>query len=227
MKVIKRCGKYENVSFDKILKRIKSIGSEYNIQINYTSLAIKIIDQLYDNISTTLIDELTAQTCASLSTIHPDYSLLGSKIIISNLHKNTQDNYWDIVCKLYENELITKKLYDVVNTNKELIQSWLDYSRDYLFDYFGYKTLEKAYLLKIDDKIIERPQHLWLRVALGIHGEDLDSAKETYYYMSNKYFIHATPTLYNAGTNKCQLSSCYLISIEEDSLEGIYNKPPL
>ena len=196
---------------------------ESNIQINYTSLAIKIIDQLYDNISTTLIDELTAQTCASLSTIHPDYSLLSSRIIISNLHKNTQEDYHDIVCKLYEKELITKSLYNIVNKNKELIQSWIDYSRDYLFDYFGYKTLEKAYLFKIDDKVIERPQHLWLRVALGIHGEDLESAKETYYYMSNKYFIHATPTLYNAGTNKCQLSSCYLISIEEDSLEGIYN----
>jgi ribonucleoside-diphosphate reductase subunit M1 len=223
MKVIKRSGEYEDVSFDKILKRIKSIGLEDNIQINYTLLAIKIIDQLYDNISTTLIDELTAQTCASLSTIHPDYSLLASKIIISNLHKNSQEDYYVVVCKLYEKELITKKLYDIVSKNKELIQSWVDYSRDYLFDYFGYKTLEKAYLLKIDDTIIERPQHLWLRVALGIHGEDLEGAKETYYYMSNKYFIHATPTLYNAGTNKCQLSSCYLISIEEDSLEGIYN----
>jgi ribonucleotide reductase alpha subunit len=223
MKVIKRSGEYEDVSFDKILKRIKSIGLESNIQINYTSLAIKIIDQLYDNISTTLIDELTAQTCASLSTIHPDYSLLSSRIIISNLHKNTQEDYHDIVCKLYEKELITKSLYEIVNKNKELIQSWIDYSRDYLFDYFGYKTLEKAYLFKINDKVIERPQHLWLRVALGIHGEDLESAKETYFYMSNKYFIHATPTLYNAGTYKCQLSSCYLISIEDDSLEGIYN----
>jgi ribonucleotide reductase alpha subunit len=223
MKVIKRSGEYEDVSFDKILKRIKSIGLESNIQINYTSLAIKIIDQLYDNISTTLIDELTAQTCASLSTIHPDYSLLSSRIIISNLHKNTQEDYHVVIGKLYEKELITKSLYEIVDKNKELIQSWIDYSRDYLFDYFGYKTLEKAYLFKINDKVVERPQHLWLRVALGIHGEDLESAKETYFYMSNKYFIHATPTLYNAGTYKCQLSSCYLISIEEDSLEGIYN----
>ena len=223
MKVIKRSGEYEDVSFDKILKRIKSIGLESNIQINYTSLAIKIIDQLYDNISTTLIDELTAQTCASLSTIHPDYSLLSSRIIISNLHKNTQEDYHVVIGKLYEKELITKSLYEIVDKNKELIQSWIDYSRDYLFDYFGYKTLEKAYLFKINDKVVERPQHLWLRVALGIHGEDLESAKETYFYMSNKYFIHATPTLYNAGPYKCQLSSCYLISIEEDSLEGIYN----
>jgi ribonucleoside-diphosphate reductase subunit M1 len=223
MKVIKRSGEYEDISFDKILKRIKSIGLESNIQINYTSLAIKIIDQLYDNISTTLIDELTAQTCASLSTIHPDYSLLSSRIIISNLHKNTQEDYHVVIGKLYEKKLITKSLYEIVDKNKELIQSWIDYSRDYLFDYFGYKTLEKAYLFKINDKVIERPQHLWLRVALGIHGEDLESAKETYFYMSNKYFIHATPTLYNAGTYKCQLSSCYLISIEEDSLEGIYN----
>ena len=223
MKVIKRSGEYEDVSFDKILTRIKTIGLENNIHINYTCLAIKIIDQLYNNISTSLIDELTCQTCASLSTVHPDYSILASKIIISNLHKNTQEDYFDVTDILYKKDLITKKLFDIVNENKELIQSWIDYSRDYLFDYFGFKTLEKAYLLKVNEKIIERPQHLWLRVALGIHGDDLKSASETYYFMSNKYFIHATPTLYNAGTNKCQLSSCYLISIEEDSLEGIYN----
>jgi len=223
MKVLKRCGKYEVMSFDKILKRIKSIGMENNIQINYTALAIKVIDQIYDNITTTLIDELTAETCASLSTNHPDYSILASSIIISNLHKNTSDDILNNYELLFKRNLISVRLFTIMSKNIDEITSWVDYSRDYLFDYFGFKTLEKAYLFKIDNKVIERPQHMWLRVALGIHNEDLKSAKESYDYMSMKYFTHATPTLYNAGTNKPQLSSCYLIGIEEDSLDGIFN----
>ena len=223
MKVLKRSGKYEVMSFDKILKRIKSIGMENNIQINYTALAIKVIDQIYDNITTTLIDELTAETCASLSTNHPDYSILASSIIISNLHKNTSDDILKNYELLFKRNLISERLFTIICKNIDEITSWMDYSRDYLFDYFGFKTLEKAYLFKIDNKVIERPQHMWLRVSLGIHNEDLKSAKESYDYMSMKYFTHATPTLYNAGTNKPQLSSCYLIGIEEDSLDGIFN----
>ena len=223
MKVLKRSGKYEVMSFDKILRRIKSIGMENNIQINYTALAIKVIDQIYDNITTTLIDELTAETCASLSTNHPDYSILASSIIISNLHKNTSVDILKNYELLYKKNLISEGLFTIISKNIDEITSWMDYSRDYLFDYFGFKTLEKAYLFKIDNKVIERPQHMWLRVSLGIHNEDLKSAKETYDYMSMKYFTHATPTLYNAGTNKPQLSSCYLIGIEEDSLDGIFN----
>jgi ribonucleotide reductase alpha subunit len=223
MKVLKRSGVYEIMAFDKILKRIKSIGLESNIQINYTALAIKVIDQLYDNISTTLIDELTAETCASLSTVHPDYSILSSKIIISNLHKNTSNNFLEVTQQLYKNDLITETLKNTVEQNMYEISSWIDYSRDYLFDYFGFKTLEKAYLFKINNEVVERPQHMWLRVSLGIHGNDLKSAKDTYEYMSLKYFTHATPTLYNAGTKKPQLSSCYLIAMEEDSLNGIFN----
>jgi ribonucleotide reductase alpha subunit len=223
MKVLKRSGKYEVMSFDKILRRIKSIGMENNIQINYTALAIKVIDQIYDNITTTLIDELTAETCASLSTNHPDYSILASSIIISNLHKNTSVDILKNYELLYKKNLISEGLFTIISKNIDEIMSWMDYSRDYLFDYFGFKTLEKAYLFKIDNKVIERPQHMWLRVSLGIHNEDLKSAKETYDYMSMKYFTHATPTLYNAGTNKPQLSSCYLIGIEEDSLDGIFN----
>jgi len=223
MKVIKRNGKQEEVSFDKILKRIKTIGSKCNIQVNYTLLAMKVIDQLYDLISTSLIDELTAQTCASMATIHPDYSTLGSRIIISNLHKNTEEDYFQVSKKLFQNKLIAQELWSMIIKNTEEIQSWFDYSRDYLFDYFGYKTLEKSYLLKVNNEIVERPQHLWMRVSLAIHLNDLEKAKETYYYLSNKYFTHASPTLYNAGTLKPQLSSCYLIAMEEDSVDGIFN----
>ena len=223
MKVLKRSGEYEVMSFDKILRRIKSIGMENNIQLNYTALAIKVIDQIYDNITTTLIDELTAETCASLSTIHPDYAILASSIIISNLHKNTSEDILTNYELLYKRKLISERLFTIISNNIDELTSWMDYSRDYLFDYFGFKTLEKAYLFKIDNKVIERPQHMWLRVSLGIHNEDLKSAKESYNYMSMKYFTHATPTLYNAGTNKPQLSSCYLLAMEEDSLDGIFN----
>jgi len=223
MKVLKRSGEYEVMSFDKILRRIKSIGMENNIQLNYTALAIKVIDQIYDNITTTLIDELTAETCASLSTIHPDYAILASSIIISNLHKNTSEDILTNYEMLYKRKLISERLLTIISKNIDEITSWMNYSRDYLFDYFGFKTLEKSYLFKIDNKVIERPQHMWLRVSLGIHNEDLKSAKESYDYMSMKYFTHATPTLYNAGTNKPQLSSCYLLAMEEDSLDGIFN----
>ena len=204
--VIKRSGKKEVISFDKILNRIKKIGKENNtnLDVNYTSLTVKIIDRLYPNIPTTLIDELTAQQCASLSTTNPDYGVLASRILISNHHKNTDTNFFKVTKQLYNfkdvngvnHPLISKKYFNVIKSNKSLIQSWLDYDRDYLLDYFGFKTLERAYLMKIDKKIIERPQHMWLRVAIGIHGSDLEKAKETYDLMSQKYFTHATPTLF-------------------------------
>ena len=230
--VIKRNGKKEPVSFDKILKRIKTLGQEKSkLHVNYTSLCQKIIDQLYDDITTQEIDELTAQQCASLSTTHPDYGVLASRILISNHHKMVDSNYLNVVEKLYNNTdvhniktpIISESLYNIVKNNHETIQSWFDFERDYLLDYFGFKTLERAYLLKINKKIVERPQHMWMRVALGIHGEDLEKAKETYDMMSNKYFTHATPTLFNAGTPRPQLSSCYLIAMESDSIKGIYN----
>ena len=231
--VIKRSGKKEVISFDKILNRIKKIGKENNsnLDVNYTSLTVKIIDRLYPNIPTTLIDELTAQQCASLSTTNPDYGVLASRILISNHHKNTDTNFFKVTKQLYNfkdvngvnHPLISKKYFNVIKSNKSLIQSWLDYDRDYLLDYFGFKTLERAYLMKIDKKIIERPQHMWLRVAIGIHGSDLEKAKETYDLMSQKYFTHATPTLFNAGTPRSQLSSCYLVGMESDSISGIYN----
>jgi len=230
--VIKRNGNKEPVSFDKILKRIKSISQEKTkLHVNYTSLCQKIIDQLYDDITTQEIDELTAQQCASMATTHPDYGTLASRILISNHHKMVDANYLHAIEKLYNNTdihniktpIISEKLYNIVKNNHEDIQWGFDFDRDYLLDYFGFKTLERAYLLKINKQLIERPQHMWMRVALGIHCDDLEKAKETYDMMSNKYFTHATPTLFNAGTPRPQLSSCYLIAMESDSIHGIYN----
>lgn len=232
MHVIKRNGKKEVISFDKILKRIKSLGKHFNLQhIIFAQLAMKVIDQLYDNIQTTKIDELTAEQCASMSSIHPDYTKLASAIVVSNLHKNTSACYYETVKKLYEYRdvnnnsfrLIHDDIMNIVETNKAIINSFIDYERDYAFDFFGFKTLERAYLMRCNKIIVERPQHMLMRVALTIHGSNMDKVKETYDYMSQKYFIHATPTLFNAGTPRPQLSSCYLLCMESDSIEGIFN----
>jgi ribonucleoside-diphosphate reductase alpha chain len=231
MLVKKRNGNMEVIAFDKILRRIKTIGTEVGIKINYTTLAMKVIDQLYNGISTTQIDELSAQQCASLASTHPDYNVLASRITISNHHKNTLGSFSQVMTQLYEykdkhdkqSPLVSQELYDVVQKHGDYLESILDYERDYLIDYFGFKTLERAYLMKINKETVERPQHMWLRVAVGIHGDNLENVKETYDCMSQKYFTHATPTLFNAGTPHPQLSSCYLISMENDSIEGIYN----
>ena len=231
MYVTKRDGQTEIVSFDKILRRIKRIGQEAGIKINYTTLAMKVIDQLYDNISTTKIDELTADQCASMSSIHYDYATLASHITVSNHHKNTEADFATVISQLHNymdkhgknSPLVTKELLDTVEANKERIAGALNFKRDYVFDYFGFKTLEKSYLMRINDKVVERPQHMWMRVSLGIHGSNIDDAIKTYDLMSQKYFTHATPTLFNAGTPRPQLSSCFLISMEKDSIEGIYN----
>ena len=231
MYVTKRDGQTEIVSFDKILRRIKRIGVEAGIQINYTTLAMKVIDQLYDNISTTKIDELTADQCASMSSIHYDYATLASHITVSNHHKNTEPSFATVMSELYNymdkhnkhSPLVSKEILDIVEANKEWIESRLDFKRDYVFDYFGFKTLEKSYLMRINNKVVERPQHMWMRVSLGIHGFNIDHAIKTYDLMSQKYFTHATPTLFNAGTPRPQLSSCFLIGMENDSIEGIYN----
>jgi len=236
MRVTKRDGQLEDIAFDKILARVKKLGQEVNIQINYSSLAMKVIDQLYDKIETAKIDELAAEQCASLSTNHPDYGTLAARIVVSNHQKNT-DPYFDMVVnRLYNfknihgevKPLISKELFEYYANNHEKIEEMFDYNRDYLIDYFGFKTLERAYLFRVDNKIVERPQHMWMRVAIGIHGDlnnpnSLSLVKETYDLMSLKYFTHATPTLFNAGTPRQQLSSCYLIAMEDDSIEGIYN----
>lgn len=231
MRVLKRNGKYENIGFDKILKRVKGIGNECKIKLNYTSFVMKVIDQIYDGIPTTKIDELAAEQCASLSIQHPDYNTLASRIIISNHHKNTDSSFFSAMDKLYKftdihgkhSPLISKDLYDNVRNNKDTFNAMIVHERDYLIDYFGFKTLERAYLMKISNEIIERPQYLWLRVAIGIHGDDIAKVKTSYDLMSQKYFTHATPTLFNAGTPNPQLSSCYLLALEDDSIAGIYN----
>ena len=236
MRVTKRNGKVEDIAFDKILTRIKKLGQEVNIQINYSSLAMKVIDQLYDKIETTKIDELAAEQCAALSTNHPDYGTLAARIVVSNHQKNTDQVFSNVVKQLYNfkdvhgthRPLLSQTLYTYVSQYSDIIDAMINYNRDYLIDYFGFKTLERAYLFKIGNKIVERPQHMWMRVAIGIHSDlnnpnSLSLVKETYDLMSLKYFTHATPTLFNAGTPRQQLSSCYLIAMEDDSIEGIYN----
>ena len=236
MHVKKRNGTFENMSFDKILNRIKKLSLEANIQINYSSLAMKVIDQLYDKIETTKIDELASEQCASLSTQHPDYGTLASRIVISNHQKNKDKCFLNVVSKLYHfkdihdtnKPLVSQEVWDYANMYSNELDQMIDHNRDYLIDFFGFKTLERAYLFRINKVVVERIQHMWMRVSIGIHGQvndpnSLSLVKETYNLMSQKYFTHATPTLFNAGTPKPQLSSCYLVAMEEDSLDGIYN----
>ena len=231
MRVTKRNGELQDMLFDKILSRVKKLGKEANIQLNYSALVIKIIDQLYDGIQTTKIDELTAQQCASNASNHPDYNTLAGRIVVSNHHKNTDSSFSYVMERLYNfidvkgvhSPLISKEYWDIISANRSLLDEMIVDDRDYLIDYFGFKTLERAYLFKIYGDVVERPQHLWLRVALGIHKTDMGAIKETYDRMSLKYMTHATPTLFNACSPKSQLSSCYLIQMEDDSVDGIYN----
>jgi len=229
--VKKRNGELQDIAFDKILNRVKKICKEINIKLNVTALVIKVIDQLYDGIETTKIDELTCEQCASLVTSNYAYQKLANALIISNLHKTTSSNYYHIINELYyykdvngkHSPLINKKIFDLIILHHERYSSIIDYNRDYNLDYFGFKTLEKSYLLKINNRIVERPQHMWMRVSIALHEDNFDKVEETYYYLSQLYFTHATPTLFNAGTPRQQLSSCYLIAMEDDSIQGIYN----
>ena len=233
MRVMKRDGKFEDISFDKILNRVKNLGNnmEPKLKLNYSQFVMDVIEQLYPDISTTKIDELTAEQCASMCTKHPDYGSLASRIIVSNNHKNTLASFSDTMELLYEFKdihdkhipIIDPNVWSIIKKNKDFFDNLVDYNRDFEIDYFGFKTLERAYLMRVDKKVVERPQQMWLRVSIGIHFDDLDAVKETYDLMSQKYFTHATPTLYNAGTPRPQLSSCYLLSMEDDSIEGIYN----
>ena len=231
MRVTKRDGTLTVVEFDKILRRIRILGAEANLKINYTALAMKVIDQLYDGISTTKIDELSAEQCAALSSSNLDYNILAGRIVVSNHHKNTNPSFTYVMSSLYNfidkhdklSPLVSEDLYKLTLTHGDELDAICDFSRDYAIDYFGFKTLERAYLMKIHSKSVERPQHMWLRVAIGIHGTNMERIKETYKYMSLKYFTHATPTLFNAGTPHPQLSSCFLEAMESDSVDGIYN----
>ena len=229
MRVIKRNSEMEDVSFDKVLNRLKNLSQ--GLTIDVSEIAQKVCSRIYDGVKTYELDELAAYLCSSMSIEHPDYSLLASRIIISNHHKNTSPSFSETIQTLYNNldnhnnliPLVSEELYNIVNKNKEKLNTCIDYQRDYLFDYFGFKTLERAYLLRVDKKIIERPQHMWMRVAIGIHGNDIKEVIQTYELLSKKYFTHATPTLFNAGTNRPQLSSCFLCSINDDSVAGIFD----
>ena len=220
MNVIKRNGQIEEVSYDKIVTRLTQLAPEINIP--YSGLVIKIVNQLYDNIPTYKIDELMAELCASLGSTHSDYSKLSSLICISNHQKEVAPSILKCVESI-KTGYISDYYYNIVKKHNLYFESILDYSRDYLIDYFGFKTLERAYLIRNENKIVERIQHLWLRVSIQIHGENLKLVKETYDGLSLKEFIHATPTLYNAGTMRPQLSSCFLLGLEDDSIEGIFN----
>jgi len=231
MFVIKRDGKRETVKFDKITARIEKLCYGFHL-VDPIDVAKKVIEGLFDGVTTSELDNLAAETAASLTTKHPDYALLASRIAVSNLHKNTIKSFSETMRKLYEyvdektgknSSLIAEDVWQVIQDNAELLDSTIIYDRDFGFDYFGFKTLEKSYLLKVEGKIVERPQHLFMRVSVGIHKEDIESAIKTYHLMSERWFTHATPTLFNAGTPKPQMSSCFLLTMKDDSIEGIYD----
>jgi len=233
MFVVKRDGKQESVKFDKITARIEKLCYGLNPQlVDPVDVAKKVIEGLFDGVTTSELDNLAAETAASLTTKHPDYALLASRIAVSNLHKNTIKSFSETMRNLYNYvdpktgknaALLADDVYQIIEKNAEELDSSIIYDRDFGFDYFGFKTLEKSYLLKLDGKIAERPQHLFMRVSVGIHKEDIASAIKTYNLMSERWFTHATPTLFNAGTPKPQMSSCFLLTMKDDSIDGIYD----
>ena len=225
MYVTKRNGDKEVLSYNKILTRTKSVGKEFGLEMNYTGLVMKVIDQLFNNIKTSEIDELMAQQCASLGVHDYRFSKLAGLLVISNHQKEVNQSFYENTKYVYENNpgYLHKEYYQIVSRHHVEFENMIHHERDYLIDFFGFKTLERAYLIKVNKKIHERIQHLWLRVAIQIHGENLERVKETYNGLSQKYFIHATPTLFNAGTARPQLSSCYLLGMENDSIDGIFN----
>ena len=223
MKVKKRDESYETVSFDKVLRRIQLLSEDLNI--NSFEVAQKVCTRIYDGVKTSELDELTAYLCSSLIADNPDYDKLASRITISNHQKKTSPSFSEVIEKLYRGpiQLINDELYQLVQSHKDKLNSYIKYERDFYFDFFGFKTLERAYLMRIDDKIIERPQHMFMRVALAIHGNDIKDALETYDGFSTKKFLHATPTLFNFGTMRQQGSSCFLLHMNDDSINGIYD----
>ena len=231
MQVIKRTGKREEVSFDKITARVKKLVYGLSDHVNPIKISMKVIEGLYDGVTTSNLDNLAAETSATMAAIHPDYALLASRIAISNLHKNTNKSFSETMDALYNyvdpitNQkagLISDTTIDIIRRNADQLDSAIIYDRDFTFDYFGFKTLERSYLLRMNGQVVERPQHMLMRASVGIHGEDITAAVETYNLMSEKWFIHATPTLFNAGTPKPQLSSCFLLSMVDDSIQGIF-----
>ena len=232
MYVLKRNGKQEAVHFDKITSRVMKLSYGLTLKSDdVIEIAKKVIVGIYNGVPTTELDNLAAETAASFTTKHPDFAVLAARIAVSNLHKNTTKSFSETAKLLYnyiDNKtgekapLLSDDVYEIIQQNADQLDASIIYERDYHFDFFGFKTLEKSYLLKVNGKIVERPQHLFMRVALGIHKTDIDAAIETYNLMSEKWFVHATPTLFNSGTPKPQMSSCFLQSMKEDSIAGIY-----
>ena len=232
MYVVKRDGRTEPIMFDKITARVRKLCYGLNPLVDPVKVAMRVIEGLYDGVTTSELDNLAAEIAATLTTAHPDYAILAARISVSNLHKNTKKIFSEVMDDLYNYinprtgktaPLLSDEVYNVISENKELLDSTIIYNRDFSYDYFGFKTLERSYLLKLNGKIAERPQHMLMRVSIGIHLNDLKAAIETYELMSKKYFTHATPTLFNAGTPKPQMSSCFLLTMKDDSIEGIYD----
>jgi ribonucleoside-diphosphate reductase alpha chain len=232
MYVVKRDGHKEPVMFDKITDRIKKLCYGLNDLVDAVKVAMRVIEGLYDGVTTSELDNLAAETAASMTISHPDYAQLAARIAISNLHKNTTKSFSETMNEMFlyvnprtnqEAPLLSDEVHQVIQDNAEFLDSHIIYNRDFNYDYFGFKTLERSYLLKINGKIVERPQHMLMRVSVGIHLDDLDSVLETYDLMSKKFFTHATPTLFNAGTPKPQMSSCFLLAMQDDSIDGIYD----
>ncbi|WP_445386214.1 ribonucleoside-diphosphate reductase subunit alpha [Robiginitalea sp. IMCC44478] len=232
MFVVKRDGRKEPVMFDKITARVRKLCYGLNDLVDPVKVAMRVIEGLYDGVTTSELDNLAAEIAATLTTSHPDYAKLAARISVSNLHKNTKKSFSETMTDLYEYvnprtgkkaPLLSDEVYKVVSENADMLDSTIIYNRDFGYDYFGFKTLERSYLLKINGKIAERPQHMLMRVAVGIHLNDLEAVKETYELMSKKYFTHATPTLFNSGTPKPQMSSCFLLAMKDDSIDGIYD----
>ncbi len=232
MFVVKRDGRKEPIMFDKITFRVRKMCYGLNELVDPVKVAMRVIEGLYDGVTTSELDNLAAEIAATMTVAHPDYAKLAARISVSNLHKNTKKTFSEVITDLHdyvnprtgkEASLIADDVYKVIMDNKEKLDSTIIYNRDFNYDYFGFKTLERSYLLKINGQIAERPQHMLMRVSVGIHPDDLDAAIETYELMSKKFFTHATPTLFNSGTPKPQMSSCFLLAMQDDSIDGIYD----
>ena len=232
MFVVKRDGHKEPIMFDKITARIKKLCYDLNPLVDPVRVAMRVIEGLYDGVTTSELDNLASEIAATMTTSHPDYAQLAARISVSNLHKNTKKSFSETMTDLYkyvnprtgkDAPLLSDEVYNIIQKNKEVLDSSIIYNRDFGYDFFGFKTLERSYLLKLNGEIVERPQHMLMRVSVGIHMEDIDSALETYELMSKRFFTHATPTLFNSGTPKPQMSSCFLLAMQDDSIDGIYD----
>ena len=232
MYVVKRDGHREPIMFDKITARVKKLCYNLNPLVDPVRVAMRVIEGLYDGVTTSELDNLASEIAATMTTSHPDYAQLAARISVSNLHKNTKKSFSDTMTDLYkyvnprtgkDAPLLSDEVYNIIQKHKDVLDSSIIYNRDFGYDFFGFKTLERSYLLKLNGEIVERPQHMLMRVSVGIHMEDIDAVLETYELMSKRFFTHATPTLFNSGTPKPQMSSCFLLAMQDDSIDGIYD----